>query len=89
VAQAAHEHSAAELRREDHERKLRQLASKRKVIEAQIAALNAEGEAEEAEVKFAIAHETLREETTQQNSADMGQLRGGETTANKATKGKR
>jgi len=89
VAQAAHERSAAELRREDHERKLRQLASKRKAIEAQIAALNAEGEAEEAEVKFAIAQETLREKTTQQNSADMGQLRGGATTANKATKGKR
>jgi len=89
VAQAAHERSAAELRREDHERKLRQLASKRKAIEAQIAALNAEGEAEEAEVKFAIAQETLREKTTQQNSADMGQLHGGATTANKATKGKR
>jgi circadian clock protein KaiC len=77
VAQAAHERSAAGLRREDHERKLRQLAAKRKAIEAQIAALNAEGEAEDAEVKFAIAQETLQEKTTQQDSAAMAQLRGG------------
>jgi len=77
VAQAAHERSAAELRREDHERKLRQLAAKRKAIEAQIAALSAEAEAEEAEVKFAIAQETLQEKTTQQDSAAMAQLRGG------------
>ena len=89
VAQEAHERSAAELRREDHARKLRQLAAKRKAIEAQIAALNAEGEAEEAEVKFAIAQETLQEKTTQQHSAAMAQLRGGAKGANTATKGKR
>jgi len=88
VAQAAHERSAAELRREDHERKLRQLASRRKAVEAQIAALNAQGEAEEAEVKFAIAQETLQEQNTQQSSAAMAQLRGGKTAKN-ATKGKR
>jgi len=89
VAQAAHERSAAELRRQDHDRKLRQLASKRKVIEAQIAALNAEGEAEEAEVKFAIALETLQEKNTQQNSAAMAQLRGGSKASNGQTKGLR
>jgi len=87
VAQAAHERSAAELRREDHERKLRQLAAKRKAIEAQIAALAAEGEAEEAEVKFTIAQETLLEKTTQQNSADMAQLRGGGKSGNSPEKG--
>jgi len=89
VAQAAHERSAAELRREDHERKLRQLAAKRKAIEAQIAALNAEGEAEAAEVKFAIAQETLQEKTTQQNSAAMAQLRGGGKGGNAPKKGPR
>ena len=85
VAQEAHELAAAELRRDDHARKLRQLASKRKAIEAQIAALHAEGEAEEAEVTFAIAQETLQEKTTQQNSAAMSQLRGG-TNDNKGRK---
>jgi len=89
VAQAAHERSATELRREDHERKLRQLAARRKAIEAQIAALQAEGEAEAAEVKFAIAQETLQETTTQQNSAAMAQLRGGSKGGKGQTKGKR
>jgi len=87
VAQAAHERSAAELRREDHERKLRQLAAKRKVIEAQIASLNAEAEAEEAEIKFTIAQETLLEKTTQQDSANMAQLRGGGKGGNSPKKG--
>jgi len=89
VAQAAHERSAAELRREDHARKLRQLAGRRKAIEAQIAALNAEGEAEEAEVKFAIAQESLQETTTQKNSAAMADLRGGAKASNGQTKGTR
>jgi len=89
VAQAAHERSGAELRREDHERKLRQLAAKQKAIEAQIAALIAQGEAEAAEVKFAIAQESLQETTTQQNSAAMAQLRGGAKTALRSTRGKR
>jgi len=89
VAQEVHERSAAELRREDHARKLRQLASKRKAIEAQIAALNAQGEAEEAEVKFAIAQETLQAKTTHQQGADMAQLRGGAKAGTNATQGKR
>ncbi|MDZ4760598.1 MAG: hypothetical protein SGJ21_05960, partial [Alphaproteobacteria bacterium] len=76
-------------RREDHERKLRQLAAKRKAIEAQIAALNAEGEAEAAEVKFVIAQESLQATTTQINSAAMAQLRGGSKASNRRTKGKR
>ena len=86
VAQAAIALSTAELRREDHKRKVRQLASQRKAIEAQISALKAEGEAEEAEEKFAIAQETLQEKTTHQNSAAMAQMRG---TRNVTRKGKR
>ena len=66
VAQEAHERTAAELRRQDHQRRLLRLAGKRKAIEAQIAALQAEAESEAAEVSFAIAQETLQEQTTQQ-----------------------
>lgn len=77
LAQAAQERAAAELLREEHERKLRRLASKRKALEAQIAALQAEGEAEEAEMNFAIAQETLQTKTTQQNTAAMAHVRGG------------
>jgi len=76
VAQAAHEQAAADLRREDHDRKLRRLASRRRVLDAQIAALTAESEAEEAEVTFAIAQETLQVQHTQENSSEMAHLRG-------------
>lgn len=85
VVQAAHEHAAAELRREEHERKLRRLGSKRKALEAQIAALQAEGEAEEAEMNFAIAQEILQTKTTQHNTTAMAQLRGGRPAGNGGT----
>ncbi|MBK8815961.1 MAG: circadian clock protein KaiC [Methylococcaceae bacterium] len=87
VAQEVQERAAAELHCQDHERKLRQLASKQKAIEAQIAALQAEAEAEAAEVNFAIAQETLQELASQQNSKAMAQLRGGLT--NNKREGKR
>jgi circadian clock protein KaiC len=89
VAQETQERAAAELRVQDHARKLRQLAAKRKALEAQIAALQAESEAEEAEVNFAIAQETLQTRTTQQNTDAMAHLRGGVKGGNSRTKGKR
>jgi circadian clock protein KaiC len=89
VAQEAQERAASGLRQEDHARKLRQLAAKRKALEAQIVALQAEGEAEEAEVTFTIAQETLQTSTTQQNADAMAALRGGEKSVNSRTKGKR
>jgi circadian clock protein KaiC len=86
VAQEARERAAAELRRQNHERKLRQLASKRKAIEARIAALRTEAELEEAEVKFAIAQETFQEETTRQNTDAMARLRERAQSSNGCTK---
>ncbi|MGZ4990948.1 MAG: circadian clock protein KaiC [Methylobacter sp.] len=88
VAQETHEHAAFELRRQDHERKLRQLATKQKAIEAQIAALQAEAESEAAEVSYAIAQETLLDNASQQNIAAMTQLRGGIKTGRGRSKGK-
>ena len=89
VAQEAQERAAAGLRQEDHARKLRQLAAKRKALEARILALQAEGEAEEAEVTFTIAQETLQTSTTQQNADAMAALRGGVKNGNSRTQGKR
>jgi circadian clock protein KaiC len=89
VAQEAQERAAAGLRQEDHARKLRQLAAKRKALEARILALQAEGEAEEAEVTFTIAQETLQTSTTQQNADAMAALRGGVKSGNSRTQGKR
>jgi circadian clock protein KaiC len=77
VAQVAQERAALTLRGEDHQRKLRLLASRQKAIEAQIAALQAEAEAESDEVHFAIAQETLKETTTHRDTDAMFQQRGG------------
>ena len=77
VAQEARERATATLRGQDHERKLRQLANRRKAIEAQIAALRAEAEDETEEVHFAVAQETSQEKVTHQNANAMAQQRGG------------
>jgi circadian clock protein KaiC len=76
IEREAQERATATLREQDHERKLRQLASKRKAIEAQIAALQAEAEAETEEVHFVIAQETLQEKATHVNADAMAQQRG-------------
>jgi circadian clock protein KaiC len=89
VAQEAQERAAAGLRHEDHALKLRQLAARRKALEAQIAVLQAEGEAEEAELSFAIAQETLQSSITRQDAVDMAALRGGGKNGPSRTKGKR
>jgi circadian clock protein KaiC len=77
IAQEAQERVTATLRSEDHKRRLRQLASRRKAIEAQIAALKAEAETETEEVYLAMAQESLQEKTTQQTTHAMSRQRGG------------
>jgi circadian clock protein KaiC len=77
IAQEAQEQVAATLRSEDHRRRLRQLASRRKAIEAQIAALQAEAEDESEEVHLAMAQETLQQQASQQTTHAMSQRRGG------------
>jgi circadian clock protein KaiC len=89
VAQAATERAAAELIAQDHQRKLRQLASKRKSIEAQILALRAEEEAEAAEVNFAIAQQSSQINTAQHDTDLMAQLRGLKSGGDKLRKEKR
>jgi len=89
VAHAEHEHASAELRRRDHERNLLRLASRQKAIEAQIAALHAESQAEEAEAKFTMAQDSWQEANTRQIDAAMAQRRSGGKTNETKTKGKR
>lgn len=89
VAQEAQERAAAALREEDHQGKLGQLANRQKAIEAQIAALRVQAEAEAAEVAFAIARETLRQRTTRQSTDVMAQLRDADKAGGSRTKGKR
>ena len=89
VAQKAHELAAAELRQEDHERKLRQLAGRRKAIEAQIAVLRAEADTEAAEMTFALSQEAVHQKAAQQNSAAFARQRGGTKRGSRQTKEKR
>jgi circadian clock protein KaiC len=89
VAQEAQERAAVTMRGQDHQRKLRQLASKRKVIEAQIAALQAEAEAETEEVHFTLAQETLEEKAILQNTDAIAQQRRSAFGPNGQTKEKR
>jgi len=77
IVQEAQESAAATLRTHNHERRLRQLASKRKAVESEIARLKAEADAEEAEVNFVIAQELLQEKAALQNSKTLAALRGG------------
>ncbi len=89
VAREAQERAAATLSVQDHQRKLRHLASKRKAIEAQIAALQAEAETETEEVHFVIAQETLQEKATHVNADAMAQQRGGATNGSGGMRAKR
>lgn len=86
VAQEARERAIIELRQQDHQRKLHLLASKQSAIAAQIAALQADAEAEAAEVHLAITQETMLERLGEQNADIMAQLRGG---ANRSTNRKK
>lgn len=57
IAQEAQEAAASELRGRDHDRRLRDLANRRKALDAQIAALNAEAEERAGDIQFAIERE--------------------------------
>ncbi len=59
VSQVAQEAAAQDLRRRDHERRLKELANHRKAIDAQIATLNAQAEERASEVAFSIEREQL------------------------------
>lgn len=62
IAQEAQELAASQLRGSDHERRMRDLANRRRALDAQIAALNAEAEERAGEVQFAIAREKFEAE---------------------------
>lgn len=87
-ARVAQERAVAELRARDHERKLRQLAAKRKSLDAQIAALQAESGFEQAEVSFAVEQETHQNRNGLLNADAMSYLRGGPKEDNSVSKGK-
>ena len=85
--QEARERGEAERLSQEHQRKLRQLASKRKAIEAQIALLQAEADSEAAEMTFTVQQEALREASSRDHTAALAKRRGGRE-PKEPTKGK-
>jgi len=77
LAQEARERAEAAARRHDHERRLRELAVRRKALEAQIAALRLEAEATGAESDLAVAQAASQLESEQRDAETLAQKRGG------------
>jgi len=77
VAQEARDRAAVEERQAAHERRMRQFAAKRKALEAQIAALQAESEADFAELNFAAAQNEAGAVIEARDAEIMARLRDG------------
>lgn len=89
VAQQAQERAATTLRTQEHQRRLRRLAVRRKAIDTQIVALRAEAESEAEELHLAMAEETLRDQTVSLDAGIMAQQRRGANGSNGRMKEKR
>ena len=89
VALEAQERAATTLRGQEHQLKLRQLAAKRKAIDARIVALRAEAVSETEELRLAMAQETLREEASGLDSGMMALQRRAANGSNGRAKEKR
>jgi circadian clock protein KaiC len=75
LSQETKDRISEELKREEHARKLRQIEIKRRALEAQIAVLRAEAEADAVELEFLTAHEAVREDALLTDAADMDKQR--------------
>ncbi|GAB3766461.1 circadian clock protein KaiC [Ramlibacter monticola] len=81
IAQEAQELAASQLRGSDHERRMRDLANRRRALDAQIAALTAEAEERAGEVEFAIAREKFEAEGLASRSREIAAASGRQKTA--------
>ncbi len=77
ISRQERELASIELLKQDQQRKERQIASKRKAIQTQIAILQSEAEDEETELKFTIAQELLRQQSAEKNARAQVAIRGG------------
>ena len=75
IAQEMKDEAAEQLHTEEMEKVKRDLERKRKLMEAQVAALRAEFATREDEVKQLIKQEKQREEAVEENRAEMGRMR--------------
>ncbi|MES3002717.1 MAG: circadian clock protein KaiC [Pseudomonadota bacterium] len=84
IAQEAQELAATTLRTQDHDRRLRDLATRRKALDAQISALNAEAEERAGDVRFLIAREKFEADGVAARSREIAKSRGRSTRAGRA-----
>lgn len=87
TARIAHEAqvlAANDLRGRDHQRRLRDLANRRKALDAQIAALNAQALERAGEVEFAIERETMEALGAQERARSIAARRATASTGGKA-----
>ncbi|HSE90028.1 MAG TPA: circadian clock protein KaiC, partial [Candidatus Binatia bacterium] len=82
AAQEAKETAAALIRRQDLERKQRNLAHRKKALEAKIAALRAEFETEKEELEKDIIEQKQHEGVLEQDRAAMAKSRKADTSSN-------
>ena len=75
ISQVAQEEAASDLRRRDHERRIKELAAHRKAIDAQIVALHAQADERAGEVEFAIERERLHAEGASARSRAIARSR--------------
>jgi circadian clock protein KaiC len=79
TARIAHEaqlSAANDLRGRDHDRRLRDLANRRKALDAQIAAIRLEADERAGEVEFAIAREKFEAESSSSRAREIAAARG-------------
>jgi circadian clock protein KaiC len=76
ISEEAQELAVTELRRRDQERRLRELSTHRKAIDAQIAALKAQREERQGEIEFAIARENLEADGATSRARSIAKNRG-------------
>jgi circadian clock protein KaiC len=89
IAQVAQERAATDLRTQDHDRRLRDLANRRKALDAQIAALNAEADERAGEVQSLIARENFEAEGVTARAREIAQSRSIARDRKSTTKGAR
>ncbi len=75
ISQVAQEEAASDLRRRDHDRRIKELANYRRAIDAQVAALTAQADEHAGAVEFAIERERLSAEGVSARARAMAQSR--------------
>lgn len=77
ISQEMQERAAAEVKQQEHQRKVRDASVRRKALEAQIMALQAQAEAESAELEFVLAERDVDDRAKAAGQESVSHLRSG------------